>query len=117
MEESAEKILRDIALKELGPERCSAVLSDNARNMKKMGRIVSGNFPHVDCAAHSLGLLTKDILQITEFEYVVRKAFDIINEIRNSHKKLALFRDAASTMGVKELVLPVKTRYIETDSY
>lgn len=89
------KILSD-CLEEIGAEKVSALVTDNAANMKAAWQLMKNKYPHImpyGCVAHGLNLLFTDIAKIEEFREMTVTVQAIIKEIRNSHFLLAKFRE------------------------
>ncbi|KAG6585079.1 uncharacterized protein IUM83_08425 [Phytophthora cinnamomi] len=93
-----------------------AVVSDNAANMKKAGRLVEEKHPNVvfnGCSAHAVNLLLKDMFKIELFAQVLKKAVNLVKFVRARHLLLgrlrAMRRQHPSRTG--ELSVPVSTRW------
>lgn len=114
---SAEYLCEEISkvFEELTPSKFFAVISDNAANMVKCGRLISAKYKQtiwIGCLAHTLHLLIGDILKLTSirnhFSYIV----EIIRSIQKSQILIAEFRKIADEKSMDvSLHLPVKTRW------
>lgn len=107
-------------VEEIGPLKFTAIVSDNASNMKAMWRIVRSEYPHIlcyGCSAHALNLLTQDLCKLDAILIIINKTKSIVREIRDSLQKFAKFKEYmkkyAVQKGIKEttLCLPVNTRW------
>ncbi|EPZ36680.1 hypothetical protein O9G_005963 [Rozella allomycis CSF55] len=59
-----------------GPKSVCGVVTDNAPNMANAWNILDGKYPHIfcnGCAAHTMNLLVKDILELDLFKQAVAK--------------------------------------------
>lgn len=89
------------------------VVTDNASNCRKMGRLVEAEFKHIrwtPCASHCLNLLMKDIGKLDWVKRVVSQALSIVNFFTKKVKVLAIFREHSSL----ELKRPASTRFAYT---
>lgn len=83
-------------IEEVGPEKVSALVTDNAANMKAAWQLIKKKYPHIlayGCVAHGLNLLFTDIAKIDQFKNMTLTVQGIIKEIRNSHFLLAKFKE------------------------
>lgn len=84
-------------IEELGPQRLTAVVTDNASNMDSFRSQLKAHYPHLityGCMAHILNLLLKDIIgnNLISSSNVITRAQLIVNEITRSSKKKAWFK-------------------------
>lgn len=74
-----------------------SVLSDNARNMIELGKILNKKHPHiipVSCLALELDSQLSQILKIPSINCLIETSRNVINEIRSSSKKYSLYESA-----------------------
>ena len=72
------------------------VVTDNASNCRKMGRMVEAEFKNIrwtPCASHCLNLLMKDIGKLDWVKRVTTYALSIVNFYTKKVKVLAIFRE------------------------
>lgn len=101
-----------------GVGKVTAVVSDNAANMKKAGKLVELKHPGVvfsGCAAHAVNLLLKDIFKIDFFASTLKKAVKIVKFVRARHLLLGRIRaergQVKKCVKAGELSTPVSTRW------
>lgn len=80
--------------------RVYAVVSDNASNMMKMGRLTE--LWHSTCSSHTANLLAKDVIKVD----VLNKMSSILKEYKHSNLEKALIDN-----GGTRIILPVETRW------
>ncbi|KAK3916489.1 Lysophospholipase NTE1 [Frankliniella fusca] len=95
--ETAELVAREFisVLKEIGPQRCYLVVTDNAAVMTAAMEMVTLEYPHitaVGCSSHCWNLLFKDIMSLRPLEklFLISKA--IVKSIRNVYVNFAAFK-------------------------
>lgn len=114
---TSEYLLSEIVkiIDKLGAAKFLAVVSDNAANMVKCGRLLSEKYPHIiwiGCMAHTLHLLIGDILKCETVRRFSSDAVEIIKTIRNSQLLAADFKQIGQEKNINvSLHLPVKTRW------
>ena len=94
----------------MGQENVIQVVTDNASNCRRMGRMLEAEFKHIrwtPCASHGLNLLMKDIGKLDWVKRVTTNALSIVNFFTKKVKVLAIFR-SHSTL---ELKRPASTRF------
>ena len=94
----------------MSQENVIQVVTDNASNCRKMGRLVEAEFKHIrwtPCASHCLNLLIKDIGKLDWVKRVVSQALSIVNFFTKKVKVLAIFREHSTL----ELKKPASTRF------
>ena len=109
---SAEFIYTHIrqAIVEVGPSNVVQVVTDNASNCRKMGRLVEEEFPSIvwtPCASHCLDLLMEDIGKFPWVKEVLRDSNSIVTFFTRKLKALAIYRAHAKL----ELKKPATTRF------
>ncbi len=70
----------------IGPEKISCLVTDNAANMQKAWKLVSEAQPHIitlGCSAHGLNLLLHDFLTCNSIHGYLSKASEIIKSVKN----------------------------------
>lgn len=78
----------------LGALKITAVITDNASNMKSMRNLIKTKYPAIEtfgCAAHGLNLLLNDLRKMAYFQKCLDTAKEIVREINGSNLKLAKF--------------------------
>lgn len=102
-------------LEAVGPQKFLAVVSDNAANMIKCGKMVETKYKNIvwiGCLAHTLHLLINDILKLESVSQCFDKTIQIIKTIRHSQVLTATFKQVGLEKGIQiSLHLPVKTRW------
>lgn len=108
-------------INEIGAEKVTALVTDNANNMKAAWQIIQTQYAHiftVGCAAHGLNLLLGDICKIKTFKMIVSNAKEVVKYVRNKQALLSVFtskqkmkRGSASACTLK---LPAETRWCST---
>lgn len=102
-------------IEKLGPEKFLVVISDNASNMVKCGRLLNEKYPHIiwiGCMAHTLHLIINDILKCETATTFFNSCVETIKTIRNSQLLAAEFKQLNTEKGIQSsLHLPVKTRW------
>lgn len=100
-------------IEELGPEKFTSVVSDNAPVLKSAWRLVEEKFSHISaygCAAHCLNLLIKDILE--PHGNLLSEASKIIKFFNNHHRSRSLFESSQRTEHKgRKLIVAVPTRW------
>lgn len=100
---------------EVGPEKVSAVVTDNAPVMQAAWDGIEARFPHIaayGCAAHTLNLLIKDILADPCYTNTIKDEVKIAKFVNNHHLVHAKFEEKRKQLGVKhKLSSPVATRW------
>lgn len=102
-------------LEELGPEKFSCVVTDNASVMRAAWKEIEARFPHISangCAAHGLNLLIKDLLSAPVHEKTIQESAKVIKFVNNHHLVQAKFEIRRKEAQVQnKLSLPVATRW------
>ena len=81
-------------IKESGPTKVYAIITDNARNMKAAWEVVRTTCPHIDtigCSAHGLNLLLGDICELITLDNLIKKSKKLIKTIKHKHILNAMF--------------------------
>lgn len=110
----AEAIIK--VIEELGPQKFSCVVTDNANVMKAAWKLIEEKFPHIStngCAAHGVNLLVKDLASTNDNAKTIKEAEKVIKFFRNHHivkAKLEEKRKAAKI--ARGLSMPVSTRWM-----
>lgn len=89
------------------------VVTDNASNFRRMGRLLEVEFPHIvhtPCASHCLDLLMEDVGKLHWVKSVIKKAKSIVTFFTTKRKVLAIFRENSPL----ELKKPSSTRFAYT---
>lgn len=114
---TAEYLMSEIAkvIDKLGPEKFMSIITDNAANMKRCGKLLEEKYPNVmwnGCLAHTLHLHVSDVLKIKIISEFVLKIIKVIKTIKKSQVLTASFKQIANERDIKvSLHLPVKTRW------
>lgn len=102
-------------IEEVGSEKFSSVITDNAAVMQAAWKIIEARFDTISaygCAAHGMNLLIKDIVMIPEFTKTSQDASKIIQFINNHHIAHAKFASKRKEAGVShKLTTSVPTRW------
>jgi len=126
--QTADEIARTLIqiIDEIGrPERCCAIVTDNARNMQVLNyynvnekgswSIIEAKFPWVfcqGCAAHTFNLLIKDILSEPDFAILMDKVKSTVLFVKYRHAINNKYKSLMAVENVtKSLSLPVDTRW------
>ena len=92
-----------------------AVVTDNARNMKKAWKLLAWKHPELTCygcAAHNLNLVFSDLLQLVTSKQVKNQAKIIVKEFISKHMLVDSLKNMQQLENVNTtLKLPVKTRW------
>lgn len=91
--ENIYSVLKSV-IKEVGPNKIQAVVTDNAPNMKAAWELLKEDYPHLityGCIAHSLNLLAKDFLKLQSVKQIIAQAKDIIKFFNNKHVPKQVF--------------------------
>lgn len=105
-----------MVLKEIGPEKFVAIITDNASNMRSAWRKIQTLYPHIDCigcTAHGLNLLFNDITKIDHLKSFYEDCKKIVKHITKRHACLATFEEKQKEKYGSQyltLKLPSKTR-------
>lgn len=104
-------------LEEVGSMKFTAIITDNASNMKAAWKEISKEYPHIaciGCASHCLNLLINDIMKLSPFKTTLNDCKSVIKYIKNKHVILAFFEKTQKEkygQSVKSLKLPSNTRW------
>ena len=82
----AEKI--EEVIKKVGPNRISAIVTDNAANIKKAREIITEKYPRIEnirCISHCINLIACDIVSHNFADQLLRKVNILAVFFRNSH--------------------------------
>lgn len=104
-----------LVIEQLGSEKFSCVVTDNAAVMKAAWKIIEAKFPHITamgCAAHGLNLLIKDILDTSDYAKTMKNAEKIIKFVMNHHIVKAKYETMRKQTNVSHtLSMAVVTRW------
>lgn len=103
-------------IEEIGADKFSAVVTDNANVMQAAWTIIEQRFPTIaayGCSAHGVNLLIKDIIsKIPEHTQTMADVVKIAKFINNHHISSAKFQDKMKESAVThKLTSPVSTRW------
>lgn len=96
------KTLIDPILTKYGPSKFSAIVSDNAANMVKLGneiQLESKNIFFNGCCAHLLSLLIKDIIEIPEFQVLFEYSNSIVKTVLDQPTNLHIYKKIIKSDG------------------
>jgi len=82
----AEKI--EEVIKKVGPDWISAIVTDNAANVKKAREIITEKYPRIEnirCISHCINLIACDIVSHNFADQLLRKVNILAAFFRNSH--------------------------------
>ena len=86
------------------------VITDNASNCRRMGRLLEEEFPTIvwtPCASHCLDLFMEDVGKLKWVKRIVKQALSIVTFFTTKLKVLAMFREFSSL----DLKKPSSTRF------
>jgi hypothetical protein len=100
----------------VGPEKFSAVVSDNASSMVKAKKCVNEKYAHImpiRCIDHQINLITTDICKLTFAQDLLKKCMKVVRFFKASHKAGEILRAEILEKMVKGKGLKsyVKTRW------
>jgi hypothetical protein len=75
-------------IEKVGPERISAIVSDNAANVKKAREIITEEYPKIEnirCVSHCINLIACDIANHTFAERLLRRVNILASFFCNSY--------------------------------
>ncbi|KAL7836599.1 hypothetical protein AOLI_G00278830 [Acnodon oligacanthus] len=81
-------------VKDLGPDKVCAAVTDNAQNMKAAWAQVEEAYPHVTsigCAAHTLNLLLKDIKELKTMHTQYKRAKVVVKYVKGKQVLSAIY--------------------------
>lgn len=105
---------------EIGAEKITALVTDNAKNMKAAWLMVQAQYAHIftiGCAAHGLNLLLNDIYKIKTFQMIISNAKEVVKYVKNKQALLSVFtakQKARRGSAASTLKLPAETRWCST---
>ena len=91
-------------MKNIGPEKLAAMVSDNAPDARVAQKILCEKFPHIlniRCIAHSINLITKDLCKHTFVIDIIRKVGIIHQYFIKSHAMCQFLKDAVKALQIK----------------
>lgn len=102
-------------LEQLGSQKFFAIISDNAANMVRCGRLLKEkyvNITWIGCIAHTLNLLVGDVIKIDSVRVIFQFVVELVKHVNKSHILKAEFKQLCEDKSINvTLVLPVKTRW------
>ena len=102
-------------IEQLGSEKFSSVITDNAPVMKAAWKIIEAKFPTISavgCAAHATNLLVKDIVDTPEHSKTIKSAEKIIKYVTNHHLVKSKYEEKRAAAQVSHtLSMSVQTRW------
>ena len=75
-------------IENIGPNRISAIVSDNATNIKKAREIITEKYPRIEnirCISHCINLIACDIVSHTFADKLLRRVNILTTFFRTSH--------------------------------
>jgi replicative superfamily II helicase len=75
-------------IKKVGPERISAIVSDNAANVRKARAIINEKYPNIEnvrCISHCINLIACNIVSHNFADRLLRRVNILTAFFRNSH--------------------------------
>lgn len=108
-------VIEDVIVN-IGESRISAVVSDNAANVKNARKIIHEKYPSIEnvrCIAHSINLIACDIVKAKFGDRLLRRVNTITTFFRNSHQANSKITQLIKEQGIKGggLKLYCKTRW------
>ena len=106
----------DDVIKDIGADQFSAIVSDNAANVKNARKIIHEKYPKIEnvrCVAHSINLIACDIVKEKFGDRLLRRVNTLTKFFRNSHQANSKITQLIKEQGIKggELKLYCKTRW------
>ncbi|CAG9792169.1 unnamed protein product [Diatraea saccharalis] len=102
-------------LEEIGSHKFFVIISDNATNMVKCGRLLNEKYANVTwigCLAHTLNLLIGDVIKVNVVLAIFHYVVEVVKKISKSHILKSEFKRLSEDKSINvALVLPVKTRW------
>jgi hypothetical protein len=100
----------------VGPEKFSAVVSDNASSMVKAKKCVNEKYAHImpiRCIDHQINLITTDICKLPFADDLLKKCMKVVRFFKTSHKagetlRIEILENMVKGGGLKSYV---KTRW------
>ena len=107
-------LIEDV-IKDIGTDRFSAIVSDNAANVKNARKIIHEKYPKIEnvrCVAHSINLIACDIVKEKFGDRLLRRVNTLTKFFRNSHQANSKITQLIKEQGIKggKLKLYCKTR-------
>ncbi|GBC46481.2 ribonuclease H-like domain-containing protein [Rhizophagus irregularis DAOM 181602=DAOM 197198] len=90
-------------IKKIGPEKVSALVTDNAANCVKAREIVTNQFPNIidlQCIAHFVNLVTKQIMEHDLAKITISGCNQITSFFKRSHIVGKLLTDTTTTLQI-----------------
>jgi len=90
------------------PTKVTAIVTDNAINMRNIDGLLVKDFPHAfsyGCSAHTMNNIMKKLVSLNSVEIVIDKCQKVVNEITKSTKKFSHYTDNVAAF-CKENELP-----------
>ncbi|CAG8842313.1 36762_t:CDS:2, partial [Racocetra persica] len=87
----------DTILNEIGCDKFAAIVTDNASNVKLTRQMIHEKYPRIlnlNCIAHCINLISKDILQHTFASRLMRECNEIIKFFKKSHQPSSYLHQA-----------------------
>lgn len=97
----------------IGPEKTAAVITDNAKNMKKAWRLIRRKYNHIftiGCIAHSLNLPMKNIMKLESLKKMEENAKSIVKVFKHKYVVHNVF-NSKQEHNAPSLKLSNKTRF------
>ncbi|PKK74955.1 hypothetical protein RhiirC2_774208 [Rhizophagus irregularis] len=76
-------------IEKIGPNKISAILSDNASKVRNACKIIEEKYPNIEnvrCIAHAINFITCDILKESFRDRLLRKVNTLASLFKNSHQ-------------------------------
>src|SRR3954469_10771166 len=108
-------VIEDVIVN-IGESRISAIVSDNAANVKNARKIIHEKYPSIEnvrCIAHSINLIACDIVKAKFGDRLLRRVNTITTFFRNSHQANSKITQLIKEKGINGggLKLYCKTRW------
>ncbi|CAG8607477.1 5709_t:CDS:2 [Acaulospora morrowiae] len=100
----------------IGSQQFIACVTDAGSNIRVAREITTQNYSHIlnmKCIVHAINLIATDLVQVPQIKKNIKKANDVIEYFKLSHRAGSLFRNIINTMKIKGggLETYVKTRW------
>ncbi|CAG8810444.1 15413_t:CDS:2, partial [Gigaspora rosea] len=93
----------DRILNEIGCDKFAAIMTDNASNVKLAQQIIHNKHPNIlslNCIAHCINLVSKDILKHTFSSRLIKECNEVIKFFKKSHMPNSCLSHAISELKI-----------------
>ena len=82
------EVIKEV-IEKIGPNKISAIVSDNAANVRNARRIIQEKYPNIEnvrCIAHAINLIACDIVKESFGDHLLRKVNILGSFFKNLHQ-------------------------------